>query len=341
MNQKLEYKLPPIHLQSLDTLRGIAVFLMLFFHFLAWLMQEQARGNFYNLVSLLANYLAPPIFFIIVGVSLSLSLEAKRKDSLEESAIRKYIFERYGALILIGLLVNVIVWGSLGIWDVLECIGTAGIITYLLITYFASPFIPLFIGGAFLLLYYYFVNHFSPTNLPAMLVKMLKGSFALEPFLFFVIVGAVIGKLIFKNIRIGNYKKTTYQLLLSGTGLLLLSLALHFLGNPIQRVPLSISYIIFSLGITNIFLSIIFWWQDQNKHQPRLLLFFSVYGVFAFSIYIGHHIVYKVCYYLNLLKSLSFITSIVVTTALMILIFISAYLWQRYEQGKKDGKAKR
>lgn len=60
--------------QSIDTLRGVAVILMLLYHFLVWLLRTSARGDFFFTLRLLATFFAPSTFFIITGVTLTFCL---------------------------------------------------------------------------------------------------------------------------------------------------------------------------------------------------------------------------------------------------------------------------
>jgi uncharacterized membrane protein len=125
-------------LKSLDALRGIALFMMVAHHLMAWLWSmtgTQLQGRFSDypviiLIIVLGN-LAAPLFIVLAGAGASLFLSRNKKKSKSRTLIIRGIF-----LILLGYALNIITpeFFSSGSWYVLHLIGFCLIVAPMLNT---------------------------------------------------------------------------------------------------------------------------------------------------------------------------------------------------------------
>ena len=128
-----------IRFWEIDFLRGIAVILMIFFHFLYDL-------NYFGIIALrlykgyflIYVYLVGIIFFTLVGISLTLSY-SKVKDKLTNNELKTKFVSRglriFGLGILISLISYIFLKEGYILFGVLHCIGLSIILSYPFIKY--------------------------------------------------------------------------------------------------------------------------------------------------------------------------------------------------------------
>ena len=130
---------------EIDVLRGIAIILMIIFHFLYDLNYFH---YFYIDLSIIyltvLAYFAAALFLLLVGISLTLSY-TKAQKTLTKSKL-KWKFLRRGFFIFsLGLLVTIVTWIYLSkgfiIFGVLHCIGISIILAFPFVRYKIGPFI--------------------------------------------------------------------------------------------------------------------------------------------------------------------------------------------------------
>jgi len=124
---------------EIDLLRGIAVTMMIIFHFL----YDLNYFNIYNLILysgclLIYVYLIGTFFFLLIGISLTLSF-TKAKQSLTKKDLKIKFLKRGLKIFGLGLLITIITWIYLKegyvIFGVLHCIGLSIILSYPFIKY--------------------------------------------------------------------------------------------------------------------------------------------------------------------------------------------------------------
>lgn len=329
--------------RSIDSLRGLAVFLMLAYHFLVWLMVPAARGAFYRVVQVLATFFAPSLFFIITGLTLTLSVVHRQAEGDSNWAIGQHVVQRYGGLMLIGFTLNVVLWGprSLWIWDVLEVIGLCNVLAFLVML--AQSELVLFavaLAGAGS---YYLVRMIEiPALLDPVLHNALRGPFAVGPFLFFTLMGVLFGRRLVDMVRSGRTVRVCPVCVQGGGALLVLSLLMKISGLSITRYPISLSYLVFASGVALLLLSAFFWWQDVKGKRAILLAPMMVYGRYALAIYIGHYLVYRLGSVLGLLGGLQLASAVLVSGALFagilgFVVYVKPSIWGQVRAGpEKD-----
>lgn len=307
--------------KSIDSLRGVAVILMLFYHFLVWLLEISARGHFFRGVQVLATFFAPATFFIVTGVTLALSVMRQQYEGKSSKAIGLHVLQRYGSLILIGFVLNAIVWGyrSIWIWDVLEVIGICNILAFLALL--SSMDLVLILTGLLGLGSFYLVRSIHlPPLVEAILHNPLNGTFPIGPFLVFTVAGVIFGRRFIHAIRSREPNKAWMLCLKVGIILLLGGLILHMVGVPIARYPISISYLSFATGVCLLVLGGLFWWQDFKEYRARLLAPVMIYGRYALSIYIGHYLIYRLFVFAGLGRELFLPQAVIASLVLFVLI---------------------
>lgn len=296
---------------------------MLAYHFLVWLLEVSARGHLFRTFQILGTFFAPAIFFFITGVTLSFSVMHRQFEGRSNKEVGWHVLKRYGGLILLGFLLNVVVWGyrSFWLWDVLEMIGLCNIIAFLALLS-SSDLVLLLVGSTGLASYFLIRNITFPPLLEAILHNPLKGTFPLGPFLFFTVVGAVFGRRIIGIIRDEKEARGCRICFQVGGVLLAVSLLMHVLGLTITRYPVSLSYMAFATGVVLLVLGSLFYWQDVKEKKSVLLLPIMVYGRYALSIYVGHYLVYRLAHLLGLGRELLLWSSLIVSGVLFVAIFV-------------------
>ncbi len=137
---------------EIDTIRGIAVIMMIVFHILFDLnFFDYISINLYDSYFLIYVYFNATLFIILVGVSLTLSY-SKAKKTLTKNKMRWKFLLRGFFIFCLGLFITLVTWVYLPrgfiIFGVLHCIGISIILAYPFISYKIQPFILgiLFIG---------------------------------------------------------------------------------------------------------------------------------------------------------------------------------------------------
>ncbi len=138
---------------EIDFLRGIAIIMMIIFHFL----YDLNFFGIYHLQLYSGNilfflYSIGLIFLLLVGISLTLSYNKAKKIFNEKQLILKFL-KRGSKIFILGLIITVVTWIYLKngfiIFGVLHCIGISIIVSYPLLKY---RFLNLIIGLIFIIL---------------------------------------------------------------------------------------------------------------------------------------------------------------------------------------------
>jgi len=120
---------------EMDLLRGIAILMMIVFH----LFYDLNYFNVYKVElylgsSLIFVYLVGTMFFLLVGISLTLSYSRTKNNLTKKNLQLKYL-KRGAGIFGLGLLVTLATWIYLGgkgfvVFGVLHCIGLSIIFSY-------------------------------------------------------------------------------------------------------------------------------------------------------------------------------------------------------------------
>ena len=119
---------------EIDLLRGIAVIMLIFFHFLYDLNYFNIyKLSLYSGLFIVYVYLGGTLFFILVGISLTLSYSRARKKLAKKELRLKYL-QRGLKIFGLGLLITFATWIWPGegfiVFGALHCIGLSIILAY-------------------------------------------------------------------------------------------------------------------------------------------------------------------------------------------------------------------
>lgn len=129
---------------TIDIMRGAAILFMIWDHFILFFSLHYAAGGPINvIIHGTLNMISPisaPLFFILSGLSITISTEKKREKKVPEAEIRSHVLKRGGLVILFGYCYSMIrVFWALSIykvinflffWDLLHALGLLMILTY-------------------------------------------------------------------------------------------------------------------------------------------------------------------------------------------------------------------
>ena len=296
---------------ALDALRGLAVLLMVVWHFLVWL-SEGARGAFVLVGRMPFGYLAGPLFLLSTGMGTRLSVARRRRRGEQWGRILLHFVKRCVALVLGGVALNFVLWGSrsVWIWDVLEAIGASNLFIVLLLR---LGFSNLALGAtASLAVALPWAGFDAPGWLPLPLRNaLLEGVFPLFPWLGFAIVGAICG---------GWLLEGRLRLVLAlGVALLTLGLALNEVW-PIRFSPKCPSFAPFSIGVGLLLFWLLLLAERGGALKPSFPLIHL--GRTALGIYVWHYLGG-----LNLLRLLGAVGKVPVPFGLLISLLSPLPFW--------------
>jgi uncharacterized membrane protein len=130
---------------EIDTIRGIAIIMMIIFHFLYDLNYfHYFSFNLYNSYFLIYVYFTATLFLLLVGVSLTISY-SKVQATFSKNKIRLKFIRRGLFIFCFGLIITFATWIYLSrgfiIFGILHCIGISIILAYPFIRYKMQSFL--------------------------------------------------------------------------------------------------------------------------------------------------------------------------------------------------------
>ena len=109
-------------LDSIDSLRGLAVVLMFVHHFPKWLMIDAGKENIAYVFFVLISRFAAPLFLLIVGLCMVLSSQKRKEKAVQ------HLMMRGAFLFFSGYLINLMVYRDFFSLNILHTIGLSIII---------------------------------------------------------------------------------------------------------------------------------------------------------------------------------------------------------------------
>ncbi|MFX0135714.1 MAG: heparan-alpha-glucosaminide N-acetyltransferase domain-containing protein [Candidatus Hodarchaeota archaeon] len=320
---------------SVDTIRGIAIWFMIFVHY------GQSWMNFDSLLIvytffLLPSYIGGPMFMVIVGVSFSLSSK-KRKGQAD---FKTHVYKRAFLLILMQFFLNLVIFNIYQAWtyEVLILVGIAQIVCYLLmeksnmvkilvisIIIIVVPFLREICGYQYEI-YTLFESVWDfGTFFKSMVVNM---PFAIFPYVSYMILGMMIGdELVQARYEAVKERKFCKNLVIYGCVLILIGFGPRIFNSPIVDSYEEGLHVLVTTGIVMIMLSGLYWLEDVKGFalfQP-----FWLYGQIALTFLIGHHFINKyIFYYLfEIMKNLSIYSYLILVTFICVVFLALSYFW--------------
>jgi len=299
---------------------------------------------------LLANYYPVPVFFILVGISLILSIENKKKNEIDDLKIEKYIFVRAIVIILISYLIfNLIIEGPITAfvysWSMLHLIGLGTLITYYLLKF--SKKIRILISVIIIVLSpiiqiifnYQEIHYLYPIQGGIFSNMVYSGEFPLFPWLSFVILGSVIGELLIEASKKDKIVDFLKQISIYGIILIIFGSIIPIFNIPpytaIEKYPCTTAYILFFTGAVLISLSISYYFLDYLKREIKEMGPFIRYGRFSLTVFLIHYFLgSRVAKLIGIYESLSYQSAAVITIAFYFACWVVLIIWSNYYDNK-------
>jgi uncharacterized membrane protein len=193
-------------LWEIDSLRGIAILLMIGYHLLFDLnFYRLYSTDFYSLPAHLFVYPVGSLFLLLVGVSLTLSY-SRVERTLSKNQLRMKFLKRGAGIFGLGLLITMVTWvyphNGFIIFGVLHCIGLSILLAYPLIRFRISA---LFLGIIFIIVGVA-LQIMVTVDFPWLVwLGVVPSSFStldyypLLPWFGVVLIGVFIGNIVYKN----------------------------------------------------------------------------------------------------------------------------------------------
>jgi len=267
-------------------------------HFASFLMDISSVDSTPYIFMMFLGLFSAPIFFILVGISIILSVEKRKKIGEDNARIEAHILKR-------GILLSIIGFLFLTIWetDVLHYIGIYILIIYLTLGLSIRARLVLGVAITATSPLMAFLPYFNGTKVFS--IWELKNSFDISEFVrgmfgsnfepafpcfSLTIFGSIVGSLMSQSLN--GERTKTFQLNLFKLGsILVLFGSIRFLFDlSFDMYPAL--YVMLTMGAALLLLSGLIWLYEIKGCDTRALSPLVVYGRLSLSIYIGHIILW-------------------------------------------------
>ncbi len=303
--------------KSIDIVRGIAVFGMVFGHILNWwlvpedywlylfvyyLLGPLAAGGFLFL-SGLSGVFAYKKALIMVDKSEDFSMNMVRNGYLLRGLLLLIISFIYNTLIAIAI--NDLTW--IWAWFVLQTIGFSLLMSWPFLN--TSKKFRIIFGSIILIVNFYLLELLTPyqgqANFAGVLYHVLFNPLDLYPIIpFFVIflLGTVAGELLYEINSIKNQEerehalkhKFIFPIFLLGIVLTIFAIIYQY---PSFFSYYKFSAIVFGIGLICLLVSTVIWFEEFEKITTKKNYnFFYYYSYYSFTIFLGHNVLYFLFY---------------------------------------------
>ena len=295
--------------QSIDTIRGFCIFLMVLGHLLDWWI---IRSDYW-LITFLFSFLAPIAatgFLLVSGFSAAIAYKSRARKAATSTDItmtqaKNIYFIRALLLLAIGLIYNAApalalndlrgIWA----WNVLQTISISLLLAWSLLRIPKYLRIGLGIGLLVVndLLFPFLLSYIDQQNIYGVLFHILyhpDEAFTILAYFAIFIIGTVVGDFFFNFNTINNSeeRKNTIKRVFIRTilivGIILTSFGIiyRFYDFIYRR---TLSSIFYSIGVILILLSVLLYLEEFEKIKPKKRYrFFFYYSFYSFTIYIAH-----------------------------------------------------
>jgi uncharacterized membrane protein len=301
---------------SIDTIRGLAILMMVFSHALNWFFTGSSHEiiTFFHLNAV--GDMATPFFYTISGLSLFFSVSSLSKSEPQQYKLFNFYLRRFIQLYLVG----VILTKTFGVLQAQAiALLTVAAVFLLTGTYFSSRIgvgAVFFSGLLFFLLHFMIVSWMPPDHF---LADYFLGKFPVLAILGMNAAGFYLG-----------YSLQTRGLGPSfavwGTALTAVSLLLHGNLQAIERIDMSISFILFGIGIVMVMIYVL---NLPPVQKNRLLLPIIQVGKDALFLFVAHYLLFFVPLYLfGLINSFNETTAVLLS-GLITLAMVKISYWHQ------------
>ncbi|MHA1299038.1 MAG: heparan-alpha-glucosaminide N-acetyltransferase domain-containing protein [Candidatus Helarchaeota archaeon] len=328
-------EITPNRIHSVDILRGLAIFFMIFVHY------GQSWLNINSLILFTPYFFIPaffgaPIFLVLVGISFSISAERRKL----QKNFKKHVFKRACLLIILQFLLNIVIFDIKQVWayEVLTLIGISTIVCYYLMKRTDLEKI-VFVIISFLLVpilkdtFNDQIEIFTLFEPIWDLGKFFRASlfaypFSFLPYISYMIFGTMVGdRLVRIRGSIKNELIFCKNLILFGFLMILIGLGPRIFNSPLIDAYESGLHICLTTGVVMILLSGLYWLEDVKKIS--LFRPFALYGQISLTFLIGHHFINKYFFYYSfkVFKNLEIYPYLFLVSFLCISFWIIVYFW--------------
>ncbi|MFX1493958.1 MAG: heparan-alpha-glucosaminide N-acetyltransferase domain-containing protein [Promethearchaeota archaeon] len=324
---------------SIDLLRGVHIFLMIFLHLSDWWLVSEAY-----LLNKILHFIFEPIgatgFLFISGVSAALSYKGNQLK-LKDSNIKSIYFLRAVMFLMIALLYNILLAFRFGdiseiwSWNVLQTIAISLILVWPFLK--TSKIFRIFVGVSLLIineLLLAFLREFKGVpNLYGILFYVLYNpldQFTIISFFTMFLFGTVVGDMVF-GITLLDDKKERKIVVKNNflIGILIIGSILIPIGVLFQ-FPTFISRntfpsFIYSIGIILVAFSLLISIEEfeiiKTKKKYNFLFFYSYY---SFTVYLGHNLLYFI--FRDQLNAVTFWMPIIITMSVLTILLRTMFV---------------
>jgi len=312
-------------IKSLDTFRGFIMLAMVWVHLSEWWLREEDIW-FSNATVPILKLIFGPGFLLLAGISIALSyrknhIKITTMDDFKYDVVKKEYFFRATFILVVALGYNSFValqfFNPLDLWKwfMLLTMSISLFIAWPLLK--APKYVRLILAVIIWILNYFTFNYLLPyqgqINVNGIIYYFFYNSIDVIPFphyISFLLIGTIIGEVIFDIYQIDNQKerklllkkKITVPSLILGVPLIIISVIFD---NQLSLDRTSFIWIIFAMGINLILLSVFLGFEDfKLRVNKRRLKFLFYYSYFSLTIYLIHNISYF--FFLNQLNLFQF-----------------------------------
>ncbi|NVM05295.1 MAG: DUF1624 domain-containing protein [Candidatus Helarchaeota archaeon] len=302
INTKKITRIPRIF--SLDTLRGLKLTNMLQIHFAnLWVIPFlKAQLDYMSIIYIIGL----PLFIIIPGVSLAISLENRKLRGEPSTESLKHIIKRGFILIFLNQLMNIGAFGFAASWasGIFSLLGFSIIITCYLMRY--SKLTRGIIAGIIigispvLRLLFIDINDFlgrvgfaAPWTIQEWLkATLIAPGFALFPWIGFVIAGSILGEYLITGIKENNMDEALKKLMIIGAILFPIGLIMDVLKFPTFTIAdlniFNTGNIIWVIGLNCFIIAGFYWIEDIKRVKFVVLDIINLVGRLTLTIFFVH-----------------------------------------------------
>ncbi|MFW9946916.1 MAG: heparan-alpha-glucosaminide N-acetyltransferase domain-containing protein [Candidatus Odinarchaeota archaeon] len=324
---------------SIDLLRGVHIFLMIFLHLSDWWLVSEA----YSLNKIL-HFIFEPIgatgFLFISGVSAALSYKGNQLKP-KDLNVKSIYFLRAVMFLMIALLYNILLAFRFGdiseiwSWNVLQTIAISIILVWPFLK--TSKIFRIFVGVSLLIineLLLAFLREFKGVpNLYGILFYVLYNpldQFTIISFFTMFLFGTVVGDMVF-GITLLDDKKERKNVVKNNflIGILIIGSILIPIGVLFQ-FPTFISRntfpsFIYSIGIILVAFSLLISIEEfeiiKTKKKYNFMFFYSYY---SFTVYLGHNLLYFI--FRDQLNAVTFWMPIIITMSVLTILLRTMFV---------------
>lgn len=339
-------------LDYVDIFRGIALLIMVSIQIFDYLSVSSIYNTppYYVKAINSVTWVPPSLLFtFVVGMSVFLMINNKLKFNLKKSQIVLDVIKRYGKYVLISLPFTLVMWNLktyIGWEEAIQGLGLCAVflgifllsfkkipIKYLILiiiifTYLQS-FLPNYVNNLAIFAKYPRYPDLNGNGL-TILISVILNALIRGWFSIVNLFPIMLGGLIF--IRLALKNKNISHLFLFSLSFLILSIVLDLIGLPIDYYGRSFSLTFFAIGESALICTLFYYLYKKKK---GLIIFkpLKVFGLAAFTIYIGHYLlILKVLELLKLKDLLPDLIAGLITLPLVIIVYFVAKAYLERKQ---------